>query len=122
MTVGKLAITTEEMLSNEAIAHLKIKENSNFSTEFVYLFLKDLDFNSLGSTSSIVTAINSTMIKVLEILIPEDQVMQKFNAIVKPIFAKLKNNNSQIQTLSTLRDTLLPKLMKGEIRIKEFNS
>ena len=118
MTVGKLAITTEEMLSNEAIAHLKIKKNSNFSTEFIYSFLKGLDFNSLGSTSSIVTAINSTMIKALEILIPEAQVMRKFNSVIQPIFSKLKNNNSQIKTLSALRDTLLPKLMKGEVRVE----
>lgn len=122
MTVGKLAITTEDMLSNEAIAHLKIKENSNFSTEFVYLLLKGLDFNSLGSTSSIVTAINSTMIKALGILVPEDQIMRKFSAVIQPIFAKLKNNNFQIQTLSTLRDTLLPKLMKGEVRVKGSNN
>lgn len=122
MTVGKLAITTEEMLSNEAIAHLKIKENSNFSTEFIYSFLKGLDFNSLGSTSSIVTAINSTMIKEIEILIPQEQILQKFNKVIQPIFVKLKNNNFQIQTLSALRDTLLPKLIKGEVRVEGFNN
>ena len=59
MTVGKLAITTEEMISNEAIAHMKIKDNSYLRSEYIYLFLHNLDFNSLGSTSSIVTAINS---------------------------------------------------------------
>lgn len=117
MTVGKLAITTEEMLSNEAIAHLKINNNSHLSTEYIYLFLKGLDFNSLGSTSSIVTAINSTMIKMLHVLIPEAKTMKSFNALIQPIFAKLKNNSSQIQTLSDLRDTLLPKLMKGEVRV-----
>lgn len=121
MTVGKLAITTEEMLSNEAIAHLKINNNSHLSTEYIYLFLKGLDFNSLGSTSSIVTAINSTMIKMLHVLIPEAKTMKSFNALIQPIFAKLKNNNSQIQTLSKLRDTLLPKLMKGEVRVKGFD-
>lgn len=47
MTVGKLTITTEEMLSNEAIAHLKIKNNSALSTEFIYCYLQKLDFNSL---------------------------------------------------------------------------
>ncbi len=121
MTVGKLAITTEEMLSNEAIAHIKIKEKSNLSTEFIYLFLKGLDFNSLGSTSSIVTAINSTMMKALGVLVPEDQMMQGFNAVIQPIFAKLKNNNFQIQTLSALRDALLPKLMSGKVRVMGFN-
>ncbi|MFA4844980.1 MAG: restriction endonuclease subunit S [Patescibacteria group bacterium] len=117
MTVGKLAITTEEMLSNEAIAHLKIKSNSIFSSEYIYLYLKGLDFNSLGSTSSIVTAINSTMIKALEILIPADQVLLVFDQFIKPIFAKEKNNNFEIQTLSKLRDTMLPKLMSGVLQL-----
>lgn len=121
MTVGRLAITTEDMLSNEAIAHLKIKDESNFTTEFIYLFLKGVDFNGLGSTSSIVTAINSAMIKNMGVLIPDEKVLETFNALIQPIFAKLKNNNSQIQTLSTLRDTLLPKLMKGEIRVAGNN-
>jgi type I restriction enzyme S subunit len=72
MTVGKLTITTEEMLSNEAIAHLKIKDNSNLTSEFIYCYLQALDFNSLGSTSSIVTAINSTMIKEIEVVVPDE--------------------------------------------------
>lgn len=71
MTVGKLTITTEEMISNEAIAHLKIKKKSNLTSEYIYLYLQNLDFNQLGSTSSIVTAINSTMIKQIEVIVPE---------------------------------------------------
>jgi len=47
MTVGKLAITTEDMLSNEAIAHFKLKSNSVLSSEFIYCYLSNLDFNSL---------------------------------------------------------------------------
>jgi type I restriction enzyme S subunit len=120
MTVGKLAITTEKMLSNEAIAHLKINDSSNFSTEYIFSYLKGLDFNSLGSTSSIVTAINSTMIKNLNILIPNKLIMNLYNQTIQPIFRKMKNNTSQIQTLSTIRDTLLPKLMKGELRVEGF--
>jgi len=118
MTVGKLAITTESMLSNEAIAHLKLKEKSFLVPEFIYLYLQNLDFNNLGSTSSIVTAINSTMIKNLEIIIPGRDILGKFNVIISPIFKKIKNNSKQIQTLSKTRDALLPKLMSGEIKIK----
>ena len=117
MTVWKLTITTEKMLSNEAIAHLKIKENSKISSEFIYTYLQKLDFNSLWSTSSIVTAINSTMIKNLEFIIPENSILEKFNESIKPIFEKIKINNEEIQTLSKTRDDLLPKLMKGEVRV-----
>ncbi|EKD24505.1 MAG: hypothetical protein ACD_80C00226G0008 [uncultured bacterium (gcode 4)] len=118
MTVGKLTITTEEMLSNEAIAHLKIKDGSQLSTEFIYCYLQNLDFNSLGSTSSIVTAINSTIIKELELVIPNDEQLKKFDDTIKPIFEKIFTNSLQIKSLSETRDELLPRLMKGEVRVK----
>jgi type I restriction enzyme S subunit len=120
MTVGKLTITTEDMLSNEAIAHLKLKQNTVLSSEFIYLYLQDLDFNALGSTSSIVTAINSTMIKYLEFLMPEKNILLQFDELIKPIFDKIYNNTTQIQTLKQTRDTLLPKLMSGQLRVDKF--
>jgi type I restriction enzyme S subunit len=47
--------------------------------------------------------------------------MNAFEEIARPLREKIEINSSQIQTLSKLRDTLLPKLMKGEIRVKGFN-
>ena len=120
MTVGKLAITTEDMLSNEAIAHLKLKEDTVLSTEFIYLYLQDLDFNALGSTSSIVTAINSTMIKNIEIFIPETKLLSRFEEAILSFFRKIKLNTNEIQTLKQTRDTLLSKLMSGALRVDEF--
>lgn len=120
MTVGKLTITTEDMLSNEAIAHLKLKKGTVLSTEYIYMYLQNLDFNALGSTSSIVTAINSTMIKAIEFIVPENDVLKKFNNAIRPIFDKIKTNAEQIQTLAKTRDALLPRLMSGEVRVKEF--
>ncbi len=117
MTVWKLTITTEEMLSNEAIAHLKIKEKSNLTSEYIYLYLQNLDFNQLGSTSSIVTAINSTIIKQIEVIVPEWWILERFNNLNQPIFWKLRSNSEQIQSLSKTRDMLLPKLMSGEVRV-----
>ncbi len=118
MTVGKLTITTEEMLSNEAIAHLKIRDNSDLTSEFIYCYLQALDFNALGSTSSIVTAINSTMIKEIEVIVPDEWTLWNFNSLIKPIFEKIKSNSKQIQSLSQTRDELLPRLMKGEVRVE----
>lgn len=120
MTVGKLTITTEDMLSNEAIAHLKLKVDTSLSTEFIYLYLQNLDFNALGSTSSIVTAINSTMIKAIEVIIPNKDILLKFDDVIKPLFNKIKLNAEQIQTLTKTRDELLPRLMSGEVRVNEF--
>lgn len=120
MTVGKLSISTEEMLSNEAIAHLKLKNNTLLSSEFIFLYLQGLDFNLLGSTSSIVTAINSTMIKNIEFVIPDNKTLKSFHSVILPLFEKVKYNTRQIQTLQATRDTLLPKLMSGQLRVAEF--
>ena len=120
MTVGKLTITTEDMLSNEAIAHLKLKDNTFLTSEYIYLYLQNLDFNSLGSTSSIVTAINSTIIKNLDFVIPDKNALNKFSKMIDSIFEKIKNNTEQIQTLTQTRDTLLPKLMSGALRVEGF--
>jgi len=120
MTVGKLTITTEDMLSNEAIAHLKIKNDSTLTSEFIYLFLRDLNFNLLGSTSSIVTAINSTIIKGIDFIIPKDELMNSFQKKILPIFKKIQNNTSQIQSLTKTRNTLLPKLMSGQVRVNNI--
>ncbi|MDD2757815.1 MAG: restriction endonuclease subunit S [Patescibacteria group bacterium] len=117
LTIGRLAITTHKMYSNEAIACLKLKDKGFVSTEYLYLFLRNFDFNKLGSTSSIATAFNSTSIKMIEIIIPKENLMTNFNKKIEPIFKKIKNNQIQIKTLSKLRDTLLPKLMSGEVEV-----
>ncbi len=120
MTVGRVAITFEEMLSNEAIAHFKFNKKTPFSKEYLYIFLKTYKYETLGSTSSIVTAINSAMIKEMEILIPDELTMKAFKDETEPLFNKIKSNQTQIRTLTTLRDTLLPKLMSGEILIEKM--
>jgi type I restriction enzyme S subunit len=118
MTIGRLAITTEKMLSNEAIAHFSKKKNSKLFSEFLYLYLKTYQWGQLGSTSSIVESINSQMIKQMEIVIPEENLLMEFKEIIKPYFNKIKSNQTQIRTLSAMRDTLLPKLMSGEVRVE----
>lgn len=121
LTVGRVAITTEEMLSNEAIAHFKIKPNSNLFPEYLYLFLKVFNFNSLGSTSSIAEAINSQMIKEIEMQIPDEKKLELFKVEVEPLFQKIKSNTQQIRTLTQLRDSLLPKLMSGEVSFSNIS-
>ena len=117
MTVGRVAITTDEMLSNEAIAHFKFNKYTPFTKEYLFLFLKTFKYDLLGSTSSIVTSINSAMIKEMEIVIPDSQTMNVFKERTEPLFKKINQNQTQIHTLIAIRDTLLPKLISGEVTI-----
>jgi type I restriction enzyme S subunit len=117
LTVGRVSITTEEMLSNEAIAHFNQKDHNHLTPFYTYLFLKQFDYNSLGNTSSIATAVNSQTIKNIDILVPSEKIVAEFSDNVEAIFLKIRENTKETRTLVNLRDTLLPKLMSGEIDV-----
>lgn len=68
-------------------------------------------------TGTTMQAINNKNINRIKIAIPKENVLEGFNKIVKPMVIKSINIKQQNRTLSQLRDTLLPKLMSGEIRI-----
>ena len=118
MTVGRVSITDGEMLSNEAIAHFKLGEDSVLSTEYLYLYLTGFEFDSLGSTSSIATAVNSKMIKNMLILNPSNEVLRSFNDFVDPLFGEIKVLLSDARDLTKIRDILLPRLLSGELSVK----
>ena len=117
MTLGRVSITTEEMTTNEAIAHFILPENAQISKEYLYLFLKNYPYQILGSTSSIVTSINSGMIKELPITIPPPNVMEKFNSQTIKYFEKISKNQIQITNLNNSRDLLVARLMSGEVTV-----
>lgn len=121
LTVGRLGITTEEMVTNEAIAHFKLDENSLISKEYLYLYLKNFNYEELGSTSSIAKAINSKIVKMIPVLIPTNNKMEEFKKLFENIFNEIKSNQLEINNLTKLRDTLLPKLMSGEIDVSKIN-
>jgi type I restriction enzyme S subunit len=58
-------------------------------------------------------------LKRLYVVCPERAVMTSFNEIVKPIHIKVFNNNQKISTLEELRDSLVPRLISGRLRLPE---
>ena len=111
LTIGRVAIADKELATNEAIAHFQTQHNT---LEYTNLALKNYEFSSLGSTSSIATAVNSKIIKSMPWMMPSDDVLNQFHNVLSPIFNGIRNNIQEITRLSALRDTLLPKLMAGE--------
>ena len=117
LTVGRVAIADKELTTNEAIARFILSDDKYM--EYLYLYLKKYDYNSLGSTSSIATAVNSKTIKGMQMLQPSDKIIDAFHIQVNPIFEKIRSLTKENSRLSTLRDTLLPRLMSGEIEVPE---
>ena len=122
MTIGRVAITDGEMTTNEAIAHFKLSADSTLSAEYIYLYLKQFDFSTLSSTSSIADAVNSKTVREIPVLVPNSRVLAAFQSQVDAIFARLKKAEKQAQTLATLRDTLLPRLISGALCLDEAKS
>lgn len=118
LTVGRIAITTEDMATNEAIAHFKLKNND--MKYYLYSYLKNFDYAKLGSTSSIATAVNSKIIKAMPIGIPSEEMLKEYNNKVHTMYEKILENEKENQNLEQLRDTLLPKLMNGEIDLENI--
>lgn len=75
-------------------------------------------FNKFESEGTVFGCIGKDSFGNIEATIPDERTVKAFESIASNIDSKIYNNYSHIQTLSKLRDTLLPKLMKGEIRVK----
>lgn len=118
LTVGRIAITNGEMTTNEAIAHFKTDKKE--INEYLYCYLKCFNFQTMGSTSSIATAVNSKIIKGMPFVVPTNDELEEFHGFAAPMFAKIKANQIETDNLTALRDTLLPKLMSGELDVSEI--
>lgn len=115
LTVGRIAITHGEMTTNEAIAHFKT--NKPFINEYLYCYLKDFNYQTMGSTSSIAIAVNSKIIKAMPFVIPANGEISRFHSVASPMFEQIRNNQIENDSLAEMRDALLPKLMSGEIDV-----
>jgi type I restriction enzyme S subunit len=121
-TLGKYAIVRKyhlPLLLNTSIIRFRPK-NKNYRI-FMYLYLKSREFKEYLESSadgSVQANFGPTHLRTIKIIIPPNHTLEKFENAISPFYERLNNNYSQIQTLEKLRNTLLPKLMSGEIRVK----
>lgn len=121
-TIGRVAKVTADILpanTNQALAILRPKSHVN--SDLIYCILKSSYFQELAD-GKVVHAVQPNLslgeISNSCIRLPNQKVLQVFTEQVSAYFAKKSVNSSQIQTLENLRDTLLPKLMSGEVRVQ----
>ena len=93
---------------------LVIKPKCHFN--YVYFLLKQANLQDLdvGSTQPL---IRQSDVVDIDVIIPNDSIIDVFEKEVSPLFEKIKSNQQQIQTLTIQRDSLLPHLMSGEVKI-----
>ncbi len=99
----------------------KIKLNNDYSKFYIYLYLKyTQEENSTFAGGVNVLHLKLNLFKANKfILIPPPSILQHFHSLVEPLFQKIILNQKQIMTLKKVRDTLLPLLVFGKLRVEE---
>lgn len=84
--------------------------------KFVYHFVKAKDLASMNAGSA-VPSMTTDILNAMEVAIPPASVLKEFESLVAPMYKAMQENDAQSKKLAALRDTLLPKLMSGEIDV-----
>ena len=115
--IGYISIAQNDICTNQGFKSLVPKKAG---TCFLYCFLKyvtpEIENKSTGSTFK---EASGSLMKSLQVLMPEQKVFEDFETIVSPLFARIESLEKESSRLSLLRDTLLPRLMSGEIEVPE---
>ena len=120
--VPALVDANDKYVLNQRVARIYLKEDSKLSSiYYLFLQLKDPDFIArLQSTanSGVQVNLSTQAIKDCPIVIPSLEKQAEHRNTITGFYEQISNNRKQIQTLENLRDTLLPKLMSGEVRVQ----
>ena len=125
--VGSVLLSSRAPIGYLAIADIPAAINQGYiaivcdklvSNYFIYLWCKaNMEAIKNAGNGSTFEEISKSNFKALEVVIPPTGKLKEFDDVVSPSFEKIRTNKMQIRTLEKLRDTLLPKLMSGEVRV-----
>ena len=120
-TAGLVTLVSEKSQSNQQINSIIPKEG--ISAYYIYLLMQTLSetINKLGQSGSTIVNLNKTQFGKIPVTIPSEQVLCNFDTLCKPLFEMILSNQKENIKLANLRDTLLPKLMSGEIDISDID-
>ncbi len=118
--IGYIAIAAGEVTTNQGFKSVIPKQE--IGTAYVYYFLKQnlpvIEGMASGSTFK---EISGSTMKGVPAVIPDANTLSRFNDFCVPIFAQQRILEEQSQSLTTLRDNLLPKLMSGELDVSDID-
>ena len=119
-TAGLVSMTSEKSQTNQQINSIIPKNGvSPFYCYFVAKQKKE-EINAVGMSGSTIVNLNKQAFSRLETIIPNQQLMMEFDRAVRPFFQAILYNQKQNRLLAIGRDSLLPKLMSGEIDVDDI--
>ena len=111
-TVGRLGIISDFMCGNRAVIGIELKDQQNLSYIHQYLKSRQTEFPDMA-VGSVQKNLYVSILENLDIIIPSKEVLEKYAKICMPFYDQIKTNCVENNNLSSIRDTLLPKLMNG---------
>ncbi|HII4489162.1 TPA: restriction endonuclease subunit S [Clostridium perfringens] len=119
--LGEVYINSKYIFTNQQINSLVLNEDRTYP--YVYILLKNMkeEFLNIASGSA-VPIINKSTFSNLKVILPNKNILNRFNEIMISNFEIIRINLDENEILEKLRDTLLPKLMSGEIRVPLENN
>lgn len=88
--------------------------------KFIYHFLRNIDLSLLNAGSA-VPSMTTNILNAMELAIPSDTDLASFENTVAPMYAAMQENTKQSASLTSLRDTLLPRLVSGELDVSDID-
>lgn len=96
--------------------------SSKFSNEYLYLYFKHIRDNLIAlGNGSVFTNLKTDILKNYPTNLPTENVLKEFDGLVQPIFAMILSKTRETKRLAEIRDTLLPKLMSGELDVSDID-
>jgi len=119
--VGDINIALDDCAIGRGVASIRHKSGS---TAYSWCLLKSLkaSFDSFDTEGTVFGAINGKDLKALKTVVPPAAIVESFASLFDPVFSKLKLNELEARTLADLRDTLLPRLISGKLRVPEVEA
>ena len=90
-----------------------------FNVESLYMLFKQTPVKSIV-TGAVQPKISQANLRSVQVVIPPEHNLKEYNDLVEPLFSLLRANEEECKSLAALRDTLLPKLMSGEIDVSDI--
>jgi type I restriction enzyme, S subunit len=119
-TVGLVVMNAKIAQTNQQInSIIPAKEIYRYFLYLKMLSLKD-ELLAMASGGTATDNLNTGDFSNIDVVLPAENLLKEFDGKVKPLFEKIYNNQTQIHTLAQLRDTLLPKLMSGDVRVNNL--
>jgi type I restriction enzyme, S subunit len=113
-TLSNLFYLSKPFWSVDTMFYSKIK--NEYHGKYLFYLLKTLDLASMN-VGSAVPSLTTEILNNLLITIPSNDILKQFEELITPIYLKMESNIEENQTLTQLRDNLLPKLMSGKIEV-----